>query len=179
MLRIHLMETSAQLPMDSSGRQIHYDPSRIAYIPYRSFRPAGPHPRPAHWDAIRNQALERDGHQCRDCDAQEGDVFPGYGKVRLEVHHRHYRNWGHELLDDVTVLCKECHRGVTDRFMFWRDQAREINARGTDATRPEALPAAPAKRLGLPSMATTEIASLPAANSTPASLPVSTFTISG
>lgn len=148
--------------MDPPERQINYNPNNIAYAAYRSFRPPGSHPKPAHWDAIRAQALERDGNQCRCCSAKDGDVFPGYGRVRLEVHHRHYDNWGHELLDDVTVLCKECHRGITDRFMWWRDQAREINPRGTDATPPEALPVKPRASIPLPVAAVTDYGSLPA-----------------
>jgi len=148
--------------MANNDKQIRYNPNNIAYTAYRTFRPPGQHPKPAHWDAIRAQAFERDGNQCRGCSAKAGDVFPGYGPVRLEVHHRHYDNWGREQLDDVTVLCKECHRGITDRFMYWRDQAREVNARGTDATPPEPLPAKPAAHLALPVSKVIDYGSLPA-----------------
>lgn len=157
---------------DDPHRQIRFDPEQIHYVPYRTFRPHGSHPNPSHWESIRQQALERDGHQCRNCDAREGDVYEGYGKVRLEVHHRHYRNWGKEDLDDVTVLCKECHRGVTDRFMYWRDRARVIEARGSDATTPEALPVKAKRALGLPSVGTTDFGSLPAAAKKEQQLPV-------
>lgn len=157
---------------DGSHQQISFDPERITYSPYRTFRPHGPHPDDRHWREIRQQALDRDGHQCRCCGAQEDDIFPGYGKVRLEAHHRHYQRWGKELLDDVTVLCKECHRAITDRFMFWRDRARVINARGIDATRPEVLPAKAIKAAALPFVSTAEIGSLPTAAKRECRLPV-------
>lgn len=157
---------------NGSRQQIRFDSEQIAYCPYRTFRPQGPHPDDRHWRVIRQQALDRDGHQCRCCGAQEGDDFPGYGKVRLEVHHRHYRRWGKELVDDVTVLCKECHRGITDRFMFWRDRARIIETRGPDATPPEALPVSPKKALSLPFVSASDSGSLPAAAKKEHQLPV-------
>ena len=33
-----------------------------------------------------------------------------------ELHHRHYDNFGSETLDDVTLLCGECHRYITSRI---------------------------------------------------------------
>jgi hypothetical protein len=54
-----------------------------------------------YWKCIRALALERDGHECRNCKAKE----------RLHVHHRTYEHRGreHEHLDDVTTLCEACH----------------------------------------------------------------------
>ena len=145
----------------NQAAQIQFRPDLIAYEPHRQHRPVGSHPSPSHWDSIRLQALERDGHQCRTCEAKEGDVYAGWGRVRLEVHHRHYRNWGKEQLDDVTVLCHRCHRVITDDFMRSRDQARVLDPRGIDPTQPAALPSARDLNPPLPFTTTTEVESLP------------------
>lgn len=118
-----LMQSSS--PSGASAGQVQYDIERV-YGPYRSFRPVGPHPRPEHWAAVRSVVLARDGHQCRMCSAKAGDVIEGWGLVRLEVHHRHYRNWGRELPDDLTTLCRRCHQGHTEHVMRERDRARTI-----------------------------------------------------
>jgi hypothetical protein len=52
--------------------------------------------------------LEASGHRCRACYAADGD------EARLEVHHRTYERLGHELIGDLTALCRECHRVITD-----------------------------------------------------------------
>jgi 5-methylcytosine-specific restriction endonuclease McrA len=33
----------------------------------------------------------------------------------LQVHHKHYRNLGHEPPEDLEVLCVACHRKITDQ----------------------------------------------------------------
>ena len=55
--------------------------------------------RSPHWKRVRNAALERAHHRCQVCNATG----------RLEVHHRTYDRRGQELLEDVTVLCRNCH----------------------------------------------------------------------
>ena len=72
----------------ADSHQINFDPSLITYLPHRQRRPGGSHPAPSHWDFIRQQALERDGHQCRTCEAKDGDFYEGWGAIRLEVHQR-------------------------------------------------------------------------------------------
>ena len=148
-----------------------YDQSRV-YQPYRTFRPRGSHPNPAHWQSIRLQALERDGHQCRCCPAKQGNICPVTGPVKLEVHHRHYNTWGKESLDDVTVLCKECHRGVTDRFMWWRDKGRIINPIGRDVAPLDPLPARPTQTISLPISTAVQYGSLPASDTSSKKLPI-------
>ena len=56
----------------------------------------------------RLEELRRAGHRCRLCNLGPPDVF-------LTVHHRTYERLGQELADDLTTLCMECHRAVTDR----------------------------------------------------------------
>lgn len=57
------------------------------------------------WQVIRRLALERDGG-CVVC----------YRADRLDVHHRTYERLGHELLSDVTVLCRDCHAKHHDKL---------------------------------------------------------------
>jgi hypothetical protein len=52
------------------------------------------------WQQLRAKALERDGHACRVCNSP----------TNLHVHHRTYLRFGNELVDDLTVLCKRCHK---------------------------------------------------------------------
>lgn len=52
------------------------------------------------WQDLRLEALRRDGHACRICNSSK----------RLDVHHRTYERFGNELLEDLTTLCRKCHR---------------------------------------------------------------------
>lgn len=55
-----------------------------------------------HFKRIRHKVLERDGHKCTKCEETSS----------LHVHHLHYENEGHELLEDLVTLCPSCHRKV-------------------------------------------------------------------
>jgi 5-methylcytosine-specific restriction endonuclease McrA len=55
----------------------------------------------------RQSELVASGFRCRICNR-------GREEVRLEVHHRTYRNFGCELMSDLTTLCADCHVGNTD-----------------------------------------------------------------
>jgi 5-methylcytosine-specific restriction endonuclease McrA len=52
------------------------------------------------WRAKRLEVLARAGWTCERC---------GLTGVRLDVHHRHYRNLGDEPLEDLQALCRPCH----------------------------------------------------------------------
>lgn len=56
--------------------------------------------RTAHWQRVRELALEQAGHTCDLCGQRH----------QLEVHHRTYARLGFERQSDVIVLCHECHR---------------------------------------------------------------------
>lgn len=75
-------------------------------------RPASPHPDPAHWEVLRAQKLAEQGNACAAC---PNDAASGY---QLELHHRHYENWGKEKPEDVVILCSLCHEYITSRFRF-------------------------------------------------------------
>jgi replicative DNA helicase len=57
------------------------------------------------WKSIRLLALKRAGHRCQVCNNPE----------HLDAHHRTYERLGAEHLDDVTILCGNCHDLFTER----------------------------------------------------------------
>lgn len=50
------------------------------------------------WQSFRKQALAHYGAICNRCKSHGTDV-----------HHKTYRNWGNEKLEDVEILCRPCH----------------------------------------------------------------------
>ncbi|MDX3965512.1 MAG: HNH endonuclease signature motif containing protein [Bradyrhizobium sp.] len=58
--------------------------------------------------SARLAELEAAGHRCRLCQTEATPDSP------LEVHHRTYENFGNERSEDLTALCRECHREVTN-----------------------------------------------------------------
>jgi len=54
------------------------------------------------WAARRRTALRRAGDACQTCG--------GHGPLHL--HHRTYERRGEELVDDLVVLCEDCHLAV-------------------------------------------------------------------
>lgn len=54
----------------------------------------------AHWQRVRELALEAAGQTCELCSSDHG----------LEVHHRTYARVGFERPADVITLCADCHR---------------------------------------------------------------------
>jgi hypothetical protein len=51
------------------------------------------------WKAKRVEVIERADHRCEWCHAD----------LPLEVHHRTYKNLGHEEKEELLALCHECH----------------------------------------------------------------------
>ncbi|MEP6977595.1 MAG: hypothetical protein ABI948_06035 [Thermoleophilia bacterium] len=58
------------------------------------------------WRERAEATKARFGGRCALCDADES----------LEAHHRTYDRVGHELPEDLTALCSDCHRG----YHQWR-----------------------------------------------------------
>jgi hypothetical protein len=56
--------------------------------------------------AARLGELALSGFRCRTCNLGRDDVA-------LQVHHRTYARLGHEVIDDLTTLCVECHGVIT------------------------------------------------------------------
>ena len=56
----------------------------------------------AAWQAKREEALEVAGYSCEECGADG----------QLHVHHLTYARLGREELDDLAVLCPQCHESA-------------------------------------------------------------------
>lgn len=69
------------------------------------------------WEALRQKVLARDGYRCRHC---------GKVAVRLEIHHKTYKNFGHENTRDVITLCFPCR--IKPGFV----RARSANGIGSE-----------------------------------------------
>lgn len=52
------------------------------------------------WEEKAKEAKKRAGYRCQLCN----------GKYKIAAHHRTYERLGHELPEDLTVLCKRCHK---------------------------------------------------------------------
>jgi len=55
-----------------------------------------------HWKKFREEALIFHGCKCSNCGSEKS----------LNVHHLTYKNRGHEKLEDVVVLCHNCHNEI-------------------------------------------------------------------
>lgn len=56
----------------------------------------------AAWKRIRKLKIDQVGGKCERCHISKWSV-------RLEVHHKNYKNFKHERLEDLEVLCPKCH----------------------------------------------------------------------
>ena len=110
----------------------------------QALRPPQPHPNPLHWEALRARKLAEQNNCCATC---PNDIASGY---RLELHHRHYDNWGNEKPEDVVLLCVVCHDYITSRFRYTDEYVIEA---GTQ----------PPPRPGLPPVEITESTALTSA----------------
>ena len=64
-------------------------------MPYREYL------KTEHWKNFREHVLEIRGRKCEDCGAEN---------VTFHVHHECYDWLGEERLEDVRVLCRNCHK---------------------------------------------------------------------
>jgi len=70
------------------------------------------------WALKRKQALARSENKCERCGLSKWTV-------KLEVHHLTYERLGHEDLDDLQVLCEDCHV-FADRERKEDDKRRQL-----------------------------------------------------
>ena len=70
-------------------------------------RPAKNHPDLDHWFKLRAMKVFDQRYQCATCWRSSEEYV-------MELHHRHYDNWGQERLDDVVLLCVSCHDAITN-----------------------------------------------------------------
>lgn len=63
------------------------------------------------WKAIRRKAIKAASHQCQQWKVEMGISWRCRETSHLEVHHQTYARFGGaELLEDLLVLCRWCHR---------------------------------------------------------------------
>ena len=60
----------------------------------------------ARWKRLRARLLRERGERCERCRAS---FTPGTGARHLSLHHLTYERLGHELDEDVQLLCETCH----------------------------------------------------------------------
>jgi hypothetical protein len=71
------------------------------------------------WKETRTQAIADAGNQCERCDLPRWLAEIAYDQD-LHVHHKTYKNKGHESPEDLEVLCRRCHEMET----FGRSELR-------------------------------------------------------
>jgi hypothetical protein len=52
-----------------------------------------------HWQELRVQTIAERGNKCERCG----------GEVKIDLHHKTYKNKGHEKPEDLILLCRKCH----------------------------------------------------------------------
>lgn len=78
------------------------------------------------WKAKRRQVFARYGKICSKCRTR---------KPPIHIHHLHYRSFGDESMEDLQVLCENCHREA--HGMKFLDPNRKISKRKSKKWRRE------------------------------------------
>ena len=109
-------------------------------------RPAINHPDLNHWFALWAVKKVAQKNQCGVC-WRDGD------KYKLELHHRHYDNFGAELPDDVILLCESCHHAITNVIRARRLAKGDQSVKNFDsAEKPRKLARPKAKQVKVPAI---------------------------
>lgn len=63
-----------------------------------------------YWEYVRNKKFKQSGHKCEVCNCED----------HLQIHHKTYTHHGmeHLFLDDLSVLCYDCHKKIHDYYEF-------------------------------------------------------------
>lgn len=78
-------------------------------------RPSVNHPRQSLWETLREaRAKHQTGEDGMVCCGTCWRTYPS--AAGLDLHHRHYNNFGNEKLEDVILLCRSCHDSITSRI---------------------------------------------------------------
>jgi hypothetical protein len=86
--------------------------NRLRSLPYAEYLKTD------HWQSTRKVALRRANFSCQLCNKN----------VSLDVHHRTYKNLGHEESSDLTVLCRDCHSKHHNKIaVFTQQQPLEVD----------------------------------------------------
>lgn len=60
-----------------------------------------------HWQNVRENKLKESNYKCQLCSKKD---------IELHVHHNTYENIGNEEMNDLIVLCKDCHSKFHDKI---------------------------------------------------------------
>lgn len=74
-----------------ASRQIAASDQNLEYIAYINS---------PEWAVFRAFIIRKRGRRCQQCGTTEGE---------MNLHHKHYRTFGHERSRDVLLLCRPCH----------------------------------------------------------------------
>lgn len=80
---------------------------RLRALPYRDYLKS------AYWKRVRAAMLLISESRCDGTPCASVDSWYG-GEFDLNVHHLHYKNRGRERLDNLMMLCSECHKRLHD-----------------------------------------------------------------
>jgi len=58
------------------------------------------------WNQIRLHVLKRDNYTCVKCGKNGGKLY---------VHHKTYKRWSNENINDLVTLCYNCHEEIHGR----------------------------------------------------------------
>ena len=109
-----LEDIGAKLPNKRKRKLQHKKPSKkpskksvpLKFMDYKRYI------RSSAWKATRKRAIEHYGEKCGECGRTE----------HIEVHHKNYDRLGCEQINDLEILCSDCH-SVRHEDRFRRSDA--------------------------------------------------------
>lgn len=85
------------------------------------------------WMERKRRLFKKRGYTCEKCGA-DGSW------LHLEVHHKNYDRLGHELDDDLLIVCRDCHpKADAERVEWEARRVSQIGMRWTTLEEVEAL----------------------------------------
>lgn len=95
-------------------RKLRAELERLKRLPYREYL------KTKHWKQTRRKRIRKSRYRCDRCGA----------RGRLQVHHKHYRSLGREVMVDLETLCVPCHQGKHEGLIEADNHLRCINGLG-------------------------------------------------
>lgn len=90
---------------------------KLKNMPYKSYLQT------PHWKRVRRAAYGKFGRVCFACGTEEKTIH---------VHHLSYKNRGQENMDDLMLLCKDCHKMVHEVMRNCEERDKEYKSAYTD-----------------------------------------------
>jgi hypothetical protein len=70
------------------------------------------------WKRLRDAKIKQAGEKCERCNKSKWSV-------KLEVHHKNYEHFKREKLDDLEVVCHDCHTGADKERVAYVEDKQE------------------------------------------------------